>query len=606
VTERAEVVRPLQVLLPVWGDRHVRQFLELSLPTWLAVGNLPAVAAHTAAELVIMTGAADWRVIERHPGLARVRTVLPVRVMLIDDLIVPRNHSTVLTLAWERAIRAAGDDLTETCFIMLVSDVLLPESTLGSVVDRLLAGHRGVMIGGLQVVLDEVAAELRAKIDRNDGVCGLAARALVRWSLAHLHPTLAAAFVDQGLSHSTHPNHLFWRIDEASVLARYFCMYMIGVRPERRQFEISAPLDFSFQPEMCPSGDVVVLDDSDQGFFVECLPRHHEAAFLAPGPYDVAAIAASLGRWTTAEQRRLSMTRVLFHAGEPCSVDHPVYRASEVLLEDIRARMPAQAQPHRGHPYWGPQLNAFLLERGRDAEPALPGAPAGIPARAHGLRRLLWRLAGRPPTVRRWHPFWRDYGPPCEAARTEWLGTRKRIVVLCDGAHPLARWLAFEHAETVLRPLRDSEAAPDSDGCDGALVLASAPHLAELSGVLDRLARQLTAGGLALLHIDDVAPAPGRPLELAVLGHAGMFRRPPLNLESCVYVGGRIHRLALDLYAAGARLYTRGGALRTALAAVLSALSMVLGLWDSCAGRGRRGSVRSCSSITLAIRSEPR
>jgi len=38
-------VRAVHVLLPVWGARYVRQCLDVCIPSLLAPGNVPAVAA---------------------------------------------------------------------------------------------------------------------------------------------------------------------------------------------------------------------------------------------------------------------------------------------------------------------------------------------------------------------------------------------------------------------------------------------------------------------------------------------------------------------------------------------------------------------------------
>ena len=43
----------IKVLMPVWGLRYVRQFLEFCLPTLLAPGNIPALARRFPAHLLL-------------------------------------------------------------------------------------------------------------------------------------------------------------------------------------------------------------------------------------------------------------------------------------------------------------------------------------------------------------------------------------------------------------------------------------------------------------------------------------------------------------------------------------------------------------------------
>lgn len=57
----------VKLLLPVWGYRFVRQFLDVGLPTLLAPGNLPALARTLPCEFVILTSEEDEPFIRLHP-----------------------------------------------------------------------------------------------------------------------------------------------------------------------------------------------------------------------------------------------------------------------------------------------------------------------------------------------------------------------------------------------------------------------------------------------------------------------------------------------------------------------------------------------------------
>ena len=65
---RRPPVRAVRLLLPVWGFRYVKQFLEFSLPTMLAPGNIPALAGTVPCTFVVLTSAADAKLITDHPG----------------------------------------------------------------------------------------------------------------------------------------------------------------------------------------------------------------------------------------------------------------------------------------------------------------------------------------------------------------------------------------------------------------------------------------------------------------------------------------------------------------------------------------------------------
>ena len=57
--ERRTPPKAINVLLPVWGYPFVRQFLEVSLPTLLAPGNLPALAKALPCTFILMTSEED-------------------------------------------------------------------------------------------------------------------------------------------------------------------------------------------------------------------------------------------------------------------------------------------------------------------------------------------------------------------------------------------------------------------------------------------------------------------------------------------------------------------------------------------------------------------
>src|SRR5262249_57220038 len=58
----------VKLMVPVWGYQHVRQFLETSLPTLLAPGNVPALAAALDCEFIILTSEEDRDYIREHAG----------------------------------------------------------------------------------------------------------------------------------------------------------------------------------------------------------------------------------------------------------------------------------------------------------------------------------------------------------------------------------------------------------------------------------------------------------------------------------------------------------------------------------------------------------
>jgi hypothetical protein len=234
----------------------------------------------------------------------------------------------------------------------------------------------------------------------------------MRFALDHLHPATVANTVNVSLTHNAHTNRLFWRVDDQTLLGRFYLMHMIAVRPEVVDFRVGASWDYSFVSEMRPSGNVSVVTDSDEYLVVEMQPRAHEAGFLRQGPLRPDVLARSLEEWTTARHRDNVAHTLVYHAGElPPELPAAAAEADEYVAQ-ITRRLRGGPQPHYGHPYWRGAIATFReVARGRLSPEALRKLLGASSHRGYWVERLRALLIGYPPRVRPWHPRWPDYRP---------------------------------------------------------------------------------------------------------------------------------------------------------------------------------------------------
>src|SRR5262245_47802191 len=196
----------VKLILPVWGYRYVRQFLETSLPTLLAPGNLPAVARTLDCEFVILTSADDQDQIFEHAAFQELSANCRTSLRLIDHLITDGNHSTTVTLAYTEAVRSVGDAMVDTCFFFLVSDYIVADGSFSRVLDRMRRGASAVVVGNFQVDEYDASPWLYEKRRTAGSVLALPPRQLVRWALDYLHPATIANTVNIPLNHNSHTN----------------------------------------------------------------------------------------------------------------------------------------------------------------------------------------------------------------------------------------------------------------------------------------------------------------------------------------------------------------------------------------------------------------
>jgi hypothetical protein len=494
----------IKLLLPIWGHRYVRQFLEIGLPTLLAPGNVPALAKSLPCEFCILTDAADEGYIRQHPSFACLAGICRATIRPIDHLISAGNNSTTLTLAYAEAIRATGAAMLDTCFFFLVSDYVVADGSLASVLARIRAGASAVLVGNFQVTAEEAMPWLHERVAREAAPVAFRARELMRWALGHLHPATVANIVNASSSHNAHTNRLFWRVDGDTLLGRFYLMHMIAVRPEVADFRVGASWDYSFVPEMCPSGDVSVIADSDEYLVVEMQPRAHESGFLRPGPLAPAELANSLGEWATARHRDNVAYSLVYHAEEVPAALPATVAAADLFVAEVRRRLRRPPQPHFGHPYWrGAIATVQEAARGR-LDRATLHALLGVPnRRGYWVERLRTLLIGYPPRVRPWHPRWPDYRPVLRRLSPVLADPAMRLLHVSDAPTLFSVMLAryggrvFSLQTTpLLQSPPDCTAFLDRfdlclielDQCDvekiGALILRLAPAMKVSGGIL--------------------------------------------------------------------------------------------------------------------------
>jgi hypothetical protein len=498
--------KKVKVLLPVWGTRYLKQFVDVGLPTLLAPGNLPALAKALPCEFVLLTSDEDAEQFANHPAYAYLRTICDIRLESISDLITGDNYSTTITLAFERAVRAAGPEMTDTCFFFLISDYLMADGSLANALARMQAGISGLLAGNFQVAGEDAAKTFQQTFDRGGPVISLPARQLVKWALAHLHPMTVANMADFPLVRSAHSNRLFWGVDEDTIVGRFYLMHMLCIRPEVTDFVIGSSCDYSFVPEMCPSGNVEALTDSDEYLVVEMQPTGHERGFLRLGPVTPKLLARSLSEWTTAGHRDNVRHQLVFHAAGIPGAVREVGAQADTFLAQVRRRLKRRPQPHRNHPYWIGALSAHKLAVSRIHGVPIDRRKLPIEAWPQAIMHRLRDIAlGRPPNVSVWHPRWPDYRQVTGQLRRLLAGTQGRLCIVSMTSVQVDSWLARVTSSKIMFRLTDfmrlkaEDYIPLVGQFDACLLLLSDEELGQGRSALGRLRPLLAPEGSILV-----------------------------------------------------------------------------------------------------------
>ncbi len=354
----------VKFLTVIWGERYIERFCSLSLPSFLAPGNLPSLAEGTDLEVVIMTRSADVSYFSRNAAFIKLSGVCPVRFVHIDDLVTTAVYGVTLTLAYARPIIACGEDMLHTHFVFMNADFVLADGALRSLSLHIHAGRSVVLGPSYRAIAEEVEPHLEAMVDHRSSTLVLPPRQMVGMALPHPHRTTVAKMMNQSVFSSTHPNQFFWQVDKNTVLGRYFLIFMLCLKPERVMHQVNCFCDYSFIPELCPSGDEVAMGDSDEFFMLELQNRAQETFMLRQGQLPYRKIAQSLQEWTTAEHRRAASHDIVFHSDDLPPRLCEARLAAEEAVAAIHSRL-GQPRSHVDHHYWVMGVEAWKEHRQR-------------------------------------------------------------------------------------------------------------------------------------------------------------------------------------------------------------------------------------------------
>jgi len=529
--------RAAKLMVPVWGYSYVRQFLQAGVPTLLAPGNLPAVARMLPTEFIILTSTDDEPYIREHAMFKRLAAVCPTHIHPIDHLITDGNYSTTITLAYAETVRRVGDTMTDTCFFFLVSDYIYADGSLANALKRMLGGTSAVVVGNFQVAREDALPWLEEKLRSVKYELALAPRELMQWALNHLHPATLANMINIPLSHNSHTNRLFWRVDGNTILGRFYLMHMLCIRPEHTDFVIAASCDYSFVPEMCPSGNVDTIADSDEYLVIEMQPRDHEWGFLQPGPLKPRVLAKSLREWTTSAHRANADHSLIFHAADlPPQIEQSIVDA-DAFVADVASHIGRPPLPYRNHPYWRGAMAAFNDAVGHRIQleewPFLLALPDSSSWFTHWL---FWRakraVTGTPPHVLPWHPLWPDFRTVLRELEPFFVDSKIRILMVSN--EPTIFTLAFaDNGERVNRlrcsPFLQSPPErfePMHGKFDLCLLELSEGDMRHGDELIDRIVPLMKKSGRVILFVSNQRPlSTARRFSDGVTHHVGRFIR---------------------------------------------------------------------------------
>jgi hypothetical protein len=291
---------------PVWGRSYTRLFLDVSLPTFLAAGNLPALAGADPVYRIYTT-AADAPPIRESVAVAALRKLMPVEINIITEAIADKyaRMSFCHKMAIERA------DERGAAIVFLAPDAVAADGSLAALSRLADAGKRVAFGIGIRLHLEKVVPLLEQLRDAS-GAISIAPRELMRISLEHLHPITLKHIWGDGPGEMI-ANNLFWRVPGEGLLGRCFHVLPLMVYPRNKRAPFVSTIDDDYVQAACPDpADWHIVTDSDEMLFCELSTITSDI----PGtPRSLENLIGFSELYASATHRVAAKAHILMHAG---------------------------------------------------------------------------------------------------------------------------------------------------------------------------------------------------------------------------------------------------------------------------------------------------
>lgn len=260
----------LHIIVVLWGKPYVDLFLDLSLPSQLAPGNIPALQCLPGVKYKIYTTHADEEVIRAHPSFHRLSQLVPVQIKSVHSFdefgfvsdIVNDGKFSILMKFCNMAI--ADADLENAAVTFLTPDFIMADNTFSRMLEICRTGYRTILILTLRLFKETSMPDFLDNFyNPETGVLQAAPRDLVRVGYKHLH------FIERGYiwgpGMSGFPIHAYWPVQNDGLIAHCYYLHPLVIFPRQRGFMPVLTIDVDYVDRVCPDPkDIYIVRDSDE------------------------------------------------------------------------------------------------------------------------------------------------------------------------------------------------------------------------------------------------------------------------------------------------------------------------------------------------------
>jgi len=334
------------IITVVWGEAYTDIFLNLSLPTQLASGNLPALRYADKAIYAIYTAFKDAETIKKSPIYSVLASIINTKIELIDDIDISQNKMVALNECHKRGIVEGNRD--NSVLVFMPPDSIWADGSFTNLIKVADSNKKAVLSNILDVTKETfITSFLHQFTPNKDLSISVAPRELVKLSLEHLHPLYKAWMWDaKEYCYPPYTPHIYWRVDREGLLGKGFHIHPLLVNPVRKDVVPSCAIDVDYIHNACPNiDDIYVVEDSDDILFSGLRFYNQNSEDLKPYSWkngknvqNIAFLAAKIDNVRYYYHIFKSNTRI--HQGELSSEWGKIEKEADRIVENIGNLLP--------------------------------------------------------------------------------------------------------------------------------------------------------------------------------------------------------------------------------------------------------------------------
>lgn len=254
---------PLCFILPVWGEQFVSYFLELSLPSQLATGNIGSLVGSNH-HYCIYTVAIDKQRIESSSVYKTLCEHINVHLNVIDENESERHERA--SMCFRAGINFAKQ--FNAAIVVLVPDAIFSRNSFAYMQQQLEAGYKIIMAACPTFEREKGSAFLQ-NYKPSSEILNASGRELIETVKHAMHPNTKEQFYESE-SGNLMPGCMYWYVGNEGMLAHAFHLHPLLVLPTNWDYEFAGTIDGDYIHGACKTDDkTLIVQDSDDLCMIE-------------------------------------------------------------------------------------------------------------------------------------------------------------------------------------------------------------------------------------------------------------------------------------------------------------------------------------------------